>query len=234
VGEFWKNGHGVSLVVGILSVTGVITTGIIAHAGSEAQRITSDDGARAQREFAKQIAHGQLESAERIANAERQTKLLEIFSRQLTSPSSGDRVLAVNILRSLDSELSLRLAEAVLSDVTQPQAVKDAAKAVVTQAEERQDLLSKVQPSLECKVVGPELWSVHLSLRGTQGKSIQSVRYALLGGWRVTSNAAEQFPADFRVRQCAIAQIAVTSSAGTDRIPFDLCSSPEWTQCSKK
>ena len=76
----------------------------------------------------------QRDSAEGRARLDRQTKLLEIFNAKITSPNVRDQKMAILLLRIVDPDVAIQLANAVTSDENSAPEVKQAAHAVVTEA----------------------------------------------------------------------------------------------------
>jgi hypothetical protein len=190
---------------------------------------------RAQNENAKTIAEGQATSAGLIAKGEQQVKLLDIFSKQITSPTVSDRLFALSILQAVDLDLGQRLSSAIHQDTAQPPQVQKAAGVTASLLEKRQQLLAGISPVLQCKYLGAvaaDLWGIRLSLLGQQNTNVSSVDYALMGGLKSSASREDGFLVEFRVYGCQTAQLTVHTVSGVERVPFNLCSDNAWAQCS--
>jgi hypothetical protein len=73
----------------------------------------------------------ELEKTQEIADADRQIKILEIFSEKITSQSEEDRILALKLLTALDGALAGKLAAAVSESSKSDSLVKIAAQVVI-------------------------------------------------------------------------------------------------------
>jgi hypothetical protein len=73
----------------------------------------------------------ELEKTQEIADADRQIKILEIFSEKITSKSEEDRILALKLLTALDGALAEKLAVAVSESSSSDSVVKTAAKSII-------------------------------------------------------------------------------------------------------
>lgn len=66
-----------------------------------------------QEKNALQAREAQLQSARELAEADREIKIIEMFSEKITSPEESERIMALRLLRAIDGELAGKLAEAV-------------------------------------------------------------------------------------------------------------------------
>lgn len=62
---------------------------------------------------ALQAREAQLQSARELAEADREIKIIEMFSEKITSTEKSERIMALRLLRAIDGELAGKLAEAV-------------------------------------------------------------------------------------------------------------------------
>ena len=75
---------------------------------------------------------------------DRQIKILEIFSAKITSTEEKERILALRLLRAIDSELAEKLARAVSETEPEQSPVKQIANQVAEEAEARSRLLPRI------------------------------------------------------------------------------------------
>lgn len=87
-----------------------------------------------QEENARTVGDAQLKSAVELAFADRQIKVLEIFSEKIASTDQEQRILALNILRAVDPDLASKLALAVSEAEPQASRVKEVAQQVAKEA----------------------------------------------------------------------------------------------------
>jgi len=80
------------------------------------------------------INRAQEKTAKERADADRQIKILEMFSQQITHSDQKQRLLGLSLLTALDSELAAKLAKAVSESETESTPVKRAADKVQLQA----------------------------------------------------------------------------------------------------
>lgn len=66
-----------------------------------------------QEKSALQAREAQLQSARELAEADREIKIIEMFSEKITSTEESERIMALRLLRAIDGELAGKLAEAV-------------------------------------------------------------------------------------------------------------------------
>lgn len=91
------------------------------------------------------ISYQQQKNAEIMASADRQVKILEIFSEQIiNSTKESERIFAINILAALDDELAAKLAQAVSKNENEPPGVRRAADQIVQETEARASSLPVV------------------------------------------------------------------------------------------
>ena len=90
-----------------------------------------------QEKNARTLSEAQLESARELAIADRQIKILEIFSEKITSSDQDDRLLALRLLTALDPNLAEQLAIAVKQGETEDSEVGRVATEVAQNAASR-------------------------------------------------------------------------------------------------
>ncbi len=78
------------------------------------------------------ITRQQESNANKQAESDRQVKILEIFAEKVTAENPKERVLAINLLRTLDPALAKKLAAAVILSEDEESEVKHAAQRVVS------------------------------------------------------------------------------------------------------
>ena len=81
-------------------------------------------------------AIAQHKSAQETADADRQVKILELFSQKITSTETSQRVVGLKILSAFDPKLAEKLASAVSETESQP-VVRSAAQEVIDDARKR-------------------------------------------------------------------------------------------------
>jgi hypothetical protein len=82
-----------------------------------------------QAESARRASEAQIAAAREASRAERQIKVLDIFGEKITSKVPSERILALNILRSVEPDLGGKLAKAV-GEAEQDPNVRAAAQTV--------------------------------------------------------------------------------------------------------
>jgi hypothetical protein len=88
-----------------------------------------------QAENAALLRKTELEKTQEIADADRQIKILEIFSEKITSSDEKDRILAIRLLTALDGSLATKLATAVSESADKNSDIRRVAKEVSKQSE---------------------------------------------------------------------------------------------------
>jgi len=118
---------------------------------------------REQESSARIAGEAQIKSAKEQAAAERQIKLLDIFSEKITSSDTNQRILALKLLRTIEPDLAAKLALAVseaeaprseVKQVAQQVAIESTARAAA--AKERPIWFSWKYDILWCEWGGPE------------------------------------------------------------------------------
>ncbi len=97
-----------------------------------------------QEKNARTLGDSQLECTRELAEADRQIKILEIFSEKVTSTDAKERMLALRLLRSLDGELAQKLATAVLEGEATNSEVHKVADEIVVESKIRARQLQRV------------------------------------------------------------------------------------------
>jgi hypothetical protein len=92
---------------------------------------------REQEASARASSMAQIESAKEAADADRQIKVLEIFSEKIASKEQDQRILALRILGAVEPELAERLATAVAKSEPAGTRVKETAQQVAGEASAR-------------------------------------------------------------------------------------------------
>jgi hypothetical protein len=90
------------------------------------------------------ITQQQVDNARSEQHSDRQVKLVEIFAEKITSPDEQQRVLALNLLRALDPELTLNLSTAVAQTGSESQKVQEVANQVANEARATLALIPRV------------------------------------------------------------------------------------------
>ncbi len=80
------------------------------------------------------LSQAEAKSSQQRAKADRQIKILEIFSDKITSNNERDRILALRILAELDPDLRAKLASAVSITESPSSEVSKVAKSVAEEA----------------------------------------------------------------------------------------------------
>jgi hypothetical protein len=78
------------------------------------------------------------------ADADRQIKILEIFSEKITSADEAQRILALRLLKAVDGDLAEKLASAVSETEPVESKVRQVANEVAAEADARSNLLPRV------------------------------------------------------------------------------------------
>jgi hypothetical protein len=78
------------------------------------------------------------------ADADRQIKILEIFSEKITSADEAQRILALRLLKAVDGDLAEKLASAVSETEPVESKVRQVANEVAAEADARSKLLPRV------------------------------------------------------------------------------------------
>ncbi len=86
----------------------------------------------------------QEKNAREKAAADRQIKILEIFSQKITSKDQAERILALRLLTAVDGDLAAKLALAVSQTEPQKSEVRKVASSVAEEATARAGLLPRV------------------------------------------------------------------------------------------
>ncbi|HEX6861365.1 MAG TPA: hypothetical protein VF414_01035 [Thermoanaerobaculia bacterium] len=84
----------------------------------------------------------QIKSAQQQAAAERQIKVLDIFSEKITSSDPNQRILALNLLRAIEPEFATKLALAVSAAEAPKSEVKRVAQQVAIESTARAEKAS--------------------------------------------------------------------------------------------
>ena len=87
------------------------------------------------------ITAQQHKSAETLAAADREVKLLEIFSEKMASNEESERIYALKLLGTLDSNLATRLAQTVLENEREQPKVLQTANQIIEEAKARENSL---------------------------------------------------------------------------------------------
>ena len=90
------------------------------------------------------ITAQQHKSAQTLAAADRQVKLLEIFSDKISSNKESERIYALKLLGTLDSKLATRLAQTVLENEGEQPKVLQTANQIIEEAKARENSLPKI------------------------------------------------------------------------------------------
>ncbi len=77
------------------------------------------------------IAQASLESAERRARTDYQLKVLEIFSKQITSKELRERESAVRLLSSLEPDIGKKIAESIADNPQETADIRSTAQSVI-------------------------------------------------------------------------------------------------------
>ncbi len=91
----------------------------------------------AQQQASQNIRVAELESAQRIGQADRQVAILGVFSDKITSESEAERIMALRLLKTVDSELANDLATVVVKSENESDTVKNIALQVAEEAKAR-------------------------------------------------------------------------------------------------
>jgi hypothetical protein len=90
------------------------------------------------------ITEQQGRDASTKADADRQIKVLEIFSEKITSEKETQRILALRLLKAVDPDLAEKLASAVSETEPKESKVRQVANEVAAEADARSKLLPRV------------------------------------------------------------------------------------------
>lgn len=90
------------------------------------------------------ITEQQGKDATTKADADRQIKILEIFSEKITSTDKEQRILALRLLRAVDGDLAAKLATAVSETEGESPEVRKVASEVAEEADARSKLLPRI------------------------------------------------------------------------------------------
>ena len=90
-----------------------------------------------QEKNAQIMSQSQLASTRQMAAADRQVKILEIFSEKITSNEQSQRILALRLLKAVDDDLAEKLAVAVSELEPKKSEVRRVAKEVAKEAATR-------------------------------------------------------------------------------------------------
>jgi hypothetical protein len=80
------------------------------------------------------VSKAQLESADNHAKSEQQIKLLEIFFNKITSRDKNERETALIILKNLEPELAMKLAQVILEVPSQDPIILQTANEIISQS----------------------------------------------------------------------------------------------------
>jgi hypothetical protein len=89
---------------------------------------------RTQIDSSERLAAAERDSTEKRARLDRQAKLLEIFNAKITSPNVRDQKMAILLLRVVDPDVAIQLANVIAADENSTPEVKQAAHAVLAEA----------------------------------------------------------------------------------------------------
>jgi hypothetical protein len=106
----------------------------------------------AQNDNASKLAKAQTEAATEKANADRQIKVLEIFSKKITG-EDRDREIALRILRALDPDLHEKLASAVAESEPKDSEIGGLALKEKAIADQRKFIAAQAKPVVKQKAI---------------------------------------------------------------------------------
>ena len=111
---------------------------------------------------ARTAGDAQIKVAKEQAAADRQIKILDIFSEKITSPDMNQRILALKMLRAIEPDLAAKLALAV----SETEAPKSEVKRVAQQVASESTWLSWRYNILWCEWAGTEAKSIAAEVEG--------------------------------------------------------------------
>lgn len=142
-----------------------------------------------QEQNARTMSGAQMESTREMAKADRQIKILEIFSEKIASDDPKQRILALRLLRAVDGELAEKLAVAVSETATEQPEVRKVANQEAEEAAARAGSLPRIyihiraeDDRLPARSVGEKLESAGFVVPGIErlvdyGPAYSQLRY---------------------------------------------------------
>lgn len=168
-----------------------------------------------QQESSERLGQTQLQAAREMAAADRQVQVLNLFAEKLASDDEGDKVVALCLLKAVDSELAQKLAAAVYEGEPSSSEVKRAAEDAIQEAASRGNsfaIVGSFRSFQAAEAMALQLSEKHMELKPSVYLSANGYYAVTLGGYLTLREALRR--RDY-ARQTHIADDAYVKTSRT-------------------